>query len=139
MERSTCNQDHLYEKEFFLHNWINSSPMDAKRDDGRRRSKWISFHNSLKEGFGSRKHGSTKARQIKYLLFHFLSSQQQQLDLTIFHFRLFNKFSSTRRLMRYREEHWNFESLLSLSVFVQIFGRVVLETLTGCWWILSRA
>jgi hypothetical protein len=69
--------------------------MAAKRDDGRR--KWISFHNSLKEGFGSRKHGNTMARQIKYLLFHFLSSQQQQLDLIIFHFRLFNKFSSTRR------------------------------------------
>lgn len=43
------------------------------------------------------------ARQIKYLLFHFLSSQrqqQQQLDLIIFHSRLFNKFSSTRRLPR---------------------------------------
>lgn len=81
------------------------------------------------------------ARQIKYLLFHFLSSQQQQqqLDLIIFHFRLFNKFSSTRRLPKtmYRKEIEKlfFESLSLYNTNIRLC--VVPETLTGCWWIHS--
>lgn len=79
------------------------------------------------------------AWQIKYLLFHFLSSQQQQLDLLIFHFRLFNKFSSTRR-PRYIGKKLKFESLLySLLLYMyintNIWLYVVLKTLTACWWI----
>lgn len=66
-----------------------------------KKKKRISFHNSLKEGFGSRKTYLIQW-QGKSNIFYFISlsnqrQHQQQLDLIIFHFRLFNKFSSTRR------------------------------------------